>query len=116
MSAAFEKSVFDGNTSLIKRGREYDKHRYVDIGRKMICCYLTNYNIYKFISNRGNNLTPYSVAIDDGNIYFFTSHFKFNKREKIDDDELLKTKKKILLIHLILVFQVLENTHLENYE
>ena len=41
-----------------------------------------------------NNLIPYSIAIGMENIYFLTPHFKFIKREKIDDyddDDLLKT-------------------------
>ena len=34
-------------------------------------------------------LTPYSIAIDDENIYFLTPHFKFIRRDKIDYDDLL---------------------------
>ena len=41
----------------------------------------------------GNNLTPYSIAVGDENIYFLTPQFKFIKREKIIDNELLKTNK-----------------------
>ena len=41
----------------------------------------------------GYNRTPYSIAIGEENIYFLTPHFKFIKREKIDDNELLKTNK-----------------------
>ena len=39
----------------------------------------------------GNNLTPNSIAVGHENIYYLTPHFKFIKREKIDDNELLKT-------------------------
>ena len=39
------------------------------------------------------NLTPHSIAIGEENIYFLTPHFKYNKKEKIDDNELLKTNK-----------------------
>ena len=39
----------------------------------------------------GNNLTPYSIAIGEQNIYSLTPHFKFIKKEKINDNELLKT-------------------------
>ena len=39
----------------------------------------------------GINLTPYSLAIGEVNIYFLTPHFIFNKSEKINDNELLKT-------------------------
>ena len=73
--------------------QENDKHRYVYIGRGTICSFLTNVSIYKYISNLGNNLTPYSIAIGEENIQFLTPQFKFIKREKIDDNELLKTNK-----------------------
>ena len=39
----------------------------------------------------GSNLTPYSIAIGDENIYFLTPHFKFIKREKFIKHELLKS-------------------------
>ena len=93
MSEALDKSVFDGNTILLKISEENDRHRYVYIGGDMICSFLTYDNIYKYISNMGNNLTPYSIAIGEENIYFLTPHFKFIKREKINDNELLKTNK-----------------------
>ena len=57
MSGAFDKSVFDGNTILLKISEENGKHRYVYIGGDMICSFLTSDNIYKYISNMGNNLT-----------------------------------------------------------
>ena len=41
----------------------------------------------------GNNLTPYSLPIGEENIYFLTPHFISTKREKIDDNELLKASK-----------------------
>ena len=44
----------------------------------------------------GNNLTPYSLEIGEENICFLTPHFKFIKREKTDDNELLKTNKGIV--------------------
>ena len=52
----------------------------------MICSFLTNDNIYRYISSTGNNLTPYSIAIGEENIYFLTPYFKFIKRENIDDN------------------------------
>ena len=61
----------------------------------MICSFLTtNVNIYKNISNMGKNLTPYSIAIGEENVFFLTPYFKFFKREKNNDNELLKTNKK----------------------
>ena len=83
MSGAFDKSVFDGNTILLKRSEENNKHRYVYIGGDMLCCFLTNVKIYKYISNMGNNLTPYSIAIGYENIYFLTPHFEFNRNGEI---------------------------------
>ena len=59
----------------------------------MICSFVTNDIVYKFISNKGINLTPYTVAIGEQNIFFLTPQFIFIKREKINDNELLKTKK-----------------------
>ena len=37
--------------------------------------------------------TAYSIAKGEENIYFSTPHFKFIKREKIDDNQLVKTTK-----------------------
>ena len=81
LSGAFDKSVFDGNTTLLKITEENDKHRYLYIGDYMVCTFLTNDKIYKNISNMGNNLIPYSIAMGEQNIYFLTPHFKFIKRE-----------------------------------
>ena len=58
----------------------------------MICSFLTNDNNFKYISNMGNNITLYSIAKGGENICFSTPHFKLIKREKINDNELLKTK------------------------
>ena len=57
----------------------------------MVCFFLTKDNIYEYISNMGNNLTPYSIAVGDENIYFLTPHFSFIKRDKIVESELLNT-------------------------
>ena len=42
----------------------------------------------------GKNLTSYSIEVGHENIHFLTPHSKFDKREKINDNELLKTNKK----------------------
>ena len=68
MSEAFDNSVFDGNTILLKISEEYGRHRYVCFGGDMICSFLTNDNVYKYISNKGNNLTTYSIAVGHENI------------------------------------------------
>ena len=42
----------------------------------------------------GNNLTAYSIAIVEENISFLTSHFKFTKTERIDNDKLLNANER----------------------
>ena len=81
-SRAFDKSVFDGNTNLLKIREEYGRHRYLYNGGNMICSFVTNDNSYKYISNIEINLTPYSIAIEEENIYFLTPQFKFIKEKK----------------------------------
>ena len=93
MSVAFDKTVFNGNTIWLIISEENDEHRYLYVRGDTICSFLTSDNIYKYISSMGNNLTPYGIAIGEENIYFLTPLLKFFKREKIDDNELLKTNK-----------------------
>ena len=54
----------------------------------MISSFLTDDKIYKYISNMGNSLTPYSIGIGEENVYFVTPHFRFVEKEKshYDDD------------------------------
>ena len=89
-SGARDKEVFDGNTILLKVSEKNNKHRYVYIGGDMVCSFLTDDKIYKYISNMGNNLTPYSIAIGWENIYYLTPHFKYIKKENIDVDDIDK--------------------------
>ena len=42
LSGAFDRSVFDGNTILLKISEENDRHRYVYIGVDIVCSFLTN--------------------------------------------------------------------------
>ena len=42
MAGAFDKSVFDAKTILLRIGEENNKHRYVYIGGDMICTFLTD--------------------------------------------------------------------------
>ena len=87
-SGAEDKAVFDGNTILLQIGIENNKYRYVYIDDNMVCSFLTNDRIYKYISNMGNNLTPYSIAIGFENIYYLTPYFKFVEKGKdIDEDD-----------------------------
>ena len=87
---ARDKEVFNGNTILLKIGEENNKHRFVYIGGDQVCSFLTNDKIYKYISNMGNNVTPYSIAKGWENIYFLTPYFRFIKKENIDVDDIDK--------------------------
>ena len=85
-------------------GIENNKHRYIYIGGNMVCSFLTSDRIYKYISNMGNNLTPYSIAIGFENIYYLTPYFKFTKKQNIDVD-------KILINYLMIAkFQIMINS------
>ena len=87
ISGARDKEVFNGNTILLKIGEENSRHRYVYIGGDMVCSFLTNNKIYKYISNMGNNLTPCSIAIGWENIYYLTPYFKIIEKENNDVDD-----------------------------
>ena len=89
-SGARDKEVFNGNTILLKIGEENNKNRYVYIGGDMVCSFLTTDKIYKYISNMGNNLVPYSIAIGWENIYYLTPYFRFITKENIDVDDIDK--------------------------
>ena len=69
-----------------------EKKRICFFGGVMICSFLTTANIYEYIPNMGNILTPYLIALGGENICFLTAQLKFIKREKINDNELLKAK------------------------
>ena len=87
---AKEREVFNGNTILLKVSDENNKQRYVYIGGDMVCSFLTNDKIYKYISNMGNNLTPYSIAIGREKIYYSTPYFRVIKKGEIDVDDIDK--------------------------
>ena len=91
MLGAYDKPVFDATAFLLKISEENDKNRYLYVGGDMVCSLLTNDTLYKNISNTGNNLTPYIIAIGEENIYFLTPNFKFIKRENIENFEILET-------------------------
>ena len=59
------------------------------IGGDMVCSFMTNDNIYEYISNMGNNLCPYSLATGEENHYLLAPNFKFIKKDKIDYDVIL---------------------------
>ena len=84
LSGAFDKSCFDGNTILLKVDVENGDDKYVYIGGDMICSLMTSDNIYEYVSNMGNNLTPYSIATGEENYYLLTPNFSFIKQDKID--------------------------------
>ena len=78
-----------------------------------MCSFLTNDKIYKYISNMGNNLIPYSIAIREENFDFSTPGFKFIKRQNIKNFELMETNE-ISLICLITMIQIVEKTRLKD--
>ena len=84
LSGAFDKGCFDGNTILLKVGIENGKNRYLYIGGDMVCSFLTSDSIYKYVSNMGNNLSPYSFATGEKNYYLLAPNFSFIKKDKID--------------------------------
>ena len=88
-SGAKNKEVFDGNTILLEIGKENNKHKYCYIGGDMVCSFLTNDRIYEYISNMGNNLSPYSLATGEENYYLLTPNFNFIKKDKIDYNTIL---------------------------
>ena len=67
LSGAFDKACFDGNTILLKVSIEDGKNKYVYIGGDMVCSFMTSDKIYEYISNMGNNLSPYSIATGEKN-------------------------------------------------
>ena len=89
LSGSFNKKCFDGNTILLKVDIENGKHKYVYIGGDMVCSFMTSDNIYEYISNMGNNLSPYSIATGEKNYYLLAPNFKFIKKKKIDYDTIL---------------------------
>ena len=89
ISGAFDKKCFKGNTILLKVSIENGKNKYIYIGGDMVCSFMTNDNIYEYVSNMGNNLCPYSFAVGKENYYLLTPNFKFIKKDKIDYDTIL---------------------------
>ena len=89
LSGAFNKACFDGNTILLKVSIENGKHKYVYIGGDMVCSFMTSDIIYEYVSNMGNNLSPYSVATGSENYYLLAPNFSFIKKDKIDYDTIL---------------------------
>ena len=90
LSGAYDKGCFDGNTILLKVSVENGKNKYVYIGGDMVCSFMTSDNIYEYISNMGNNLSPYSIATGEKNYYLLAPNFSCIKKDKIDYNTLLE--------------------------
>ena len=90
LSGAFDKSCFDGNTILLKVGIENGRNKNVYNGGDMVCSFMTSDNIYEYISNMGDNLSPYSLATGEEKYYLLAPNFSFIKKDKIDYDDILK--------------------------
>ena len=93
ISGPFDKSLIYGKTLFLKIGEEYGKHRYLYIGGHKVTSFLTDDDLYKYISKMGNSLISYSIAIGKELIYFLFPHFKFIKWDRIEDSKYLKTNK-----------------------
>ena len=52
--------------------------------------FLTNDEIFKYISNMRSNLSPHSIAIGEKNIYYLKPHFEFSEKHNIDEDHIDK--------------------------
>ena len=89
LSGTFDEACFDGNTILLKVGIENGKNKFVYIGGDMVCSFSTSDNIYEYVSNMGNNLSPCSFAIGKENYYLLAPNFSFNKKDKIDYNTIL---------------------------
>ena len=50
---------------------------------------MTSDNTYEYISNMGNNLCPYSLAIGEENYFLLDPKFALIKKDKIDYDTIL---------------------------
>ena len=89
-SGARNREVFNGNTILLKVNEENNKKTYVYIGGDMVCSFLTNDKIYKYISNMGNNLSPYSIAIGWEKIFYLSPFFRYVQRKNTDINDIDK--------------------------
>ena len=89
LSWASDKKCFDGNTILLKVGIENGKNKYVYIGSDMVCSFMTSDNIYEYVSNMGNKLSPYSVATGEKNYCLLAPNFASIEKNKIDYDTIL---------------------------
>ena len=87
-SGAGDREVFNGNTIVLNIGKENKRHKNVYFGCDQICSFLTDDKIYKYMSNMGNNLIPYSITIGHQNIYYLTPYFKKIKKENFDIDDI----------------------------
>ena len=67
-------SIYSGNTILLKISEENNKNRFVYVGANIICSFITTDHILQHISNIGDNIIPYSIAIGEENMYFLSPH------------------------------------------
>ena len=55
----------------------------------MVCSFMTSDNILEYVSNMGNNLSPYSFATGEKSYYLLAPSFSFIKKDKIGYDAIL---------------------------
>ena len=108
ISGARDRLVFDGKTVLLRISEENNKHKFLYIGVDMLCSFLTIDRVYRYILRMGISLHSYSIAKCGENIYFLTPHFKYIKKDKIDENELLNTNEDFInpFDHLVSKYRI----------
>ena len=81
---SLDKSVFSGNTFLLKISEEKNKNSYVYVGANKVYSFITNDYILEYVSNMGDNMIPYSIAVGEENIYFLSPHCKCKVKQKLE--------------------------------
>ena len=64
---------------------------YILVETWLICSFLTDDNLYKYVPNMGDNLIPNSMAIGEKTNCFWTPYFETISKKVIDGDKLSNT-------------------------
>ena len=90
-AGVLDKLVVNGNNSSLKISEENNKHKHVYVRGDKIFSFITNDQFLNYISNMGNNLVPYNIAVGEEIVYFFSTHCKNTKRINFRYVDFLKT-------------------------
>ena len=82
-SGNLKKSIFSGKTILLKISEENNKNKYLYVGANKLYSFINNDHLLEYISNMGDNMTLYSIAIGEENKYFLSPHCKCMKEQKL---------------------------------